>query len=812
MGRRRRARLWIRWALRDARRHRLQVLSIALLLALGVGMYAAMSSMSVWRVDSADASFAALRMHDLRVSLVEGSTAPEGALRFVLNRSGARADVAAAAERLVVPTQVDASSGGRTIMVPGRIVGAPPGRAEVDNFDIRSGRPPTGGGTVALEHNFARHYDLPASGSLTLAGGQRIRYTGQALAPEYFIVTAPGADFGAESAFAVVFAPLRTAQTLAGAPGRVNQLVVRLRPGADAAAVQARLTRALKETLPDTGFTFTGREQEPAHRLIYKDAEGDQEMLDIFAFLLLGAATFAAFNLISRTVEAQRREIGIGMALGVEPRALARRPFLLGGQIALAGVALGIPVGLAADAWLAAVMDQFFPLPVVRASFQADLYVQGAALGVALPLLAAAVPVWRALRVTPIEAIRVGARAARSSGLAWLAKGLRLPGGSLANLPVRNVLRTPRRTMMTLLGIGAVVTIVIALAGMMDSFDDTLAASRNEALAGAQERMTVDLISPESADSSNIRRIAGAQTVGASQTSLRVGSTLASGRRRTDVSLETISDRRPLWHPTFEAGTLPSQAAGLVIARRAAEELGVGPGERVTVVHPVPTGPRTFRLVRTKLPVTGIHTSPLRFVAYANTPAAVELHLSGLVNRISVVPAPGHDADDVKAELLRLPAVAAVQGAAATTDAVDKRMEQFNEILLITVAIAGAMALLIAFNATAINADERAREHATMFAYGVSVARVVRGSVAEALIIGGLGTAVGIAVGHSVLSWIVNENMPETMPDIGTLIAVAPLTYALATAAGTLVVAAAPLLTVRKLRRTDIPATLRVVE
>jgi RND superfamily putative drug exporter len=33
--------------------------------------------------------------------------------------------------------------------------------------------------------------------------------------------------------------------------------------------------------------------------------------------LLLGAAVFAAFNLISRTVEAQRREIGIGMALGV---------------------------------------------------------------------------------------------------------------------------------------------------------------------------------------------------------------------------------------------------------------------------------------------------------------------------------------------------------------------------------------------------------------------------------------------------------------------------------------------------------------
>jgi putative ABC transport system permease protein len=121
-------------------------------------------------------------------------------------------------------------------------------------------------------------------------------------------------------------------------------------------------------------------------------------------------------------------------------------------------------------------------------------------------------------------------------------------------------------------------------------------------------------------------------------------------------------------------------------------------------------------------------------------------------------------------------------------------------------------ALLIAFNATAINADERAREHATMFAYGITPARVMRGSVIEALLIGALGTAVGITAGHGVLSWIVNENMPETMPDVGTLVSVCPVTYALAAAAGTLVVAAAPLLTLRRLHHTDIPATLRVVE
>ena len=182
------------------------------------------------------------------------------------------------------------------------------------------------------------------------------------------------------------------------------------------------------------------------------------------------------------------------------------------------------------------------------------------------------------------------------------------------------------------------------------------------------------------------------------------------------------------------------------------------------------------------------------------------------MNRISVVPAAGRSADDVKAALLRQPAVAAVQGATAMTDAVRDGMAQFNEILLVTVAIAGAMALLIAFNASAINTDERAREHATMFAYGVTVDRVARGGMAEALVIGALGTVVGIAAGYGVLSWIINTNLPETMPDIGALIGIGAVTYLLAALAGVVVVAAAPLLMVRRLRRTDLPSTLRVVE
>ena len=816
MSRRQRLRLWVSWGLRDARRRWLQVVSIGLLLALGVGMYSAMSSMAGWRMASADASFAALRSHDLRVSLASGSYVRQGELSRALARIADRSVVTAAEERLVTATQVDASNGRQSIIVPGRIVGSAVSPA-VDRLATVRGRPlraaDYGQPVVELERNFAKHYSLPAAGSLRLGGGREVRYVGQALAPEYFIVTAPGADFGAEASFAVLFTPLRSAQVLSGQRGRVNELVLRVKPGVGVLAeVQAELDRSLRAMLPGTGFTFTLGSQEAARRLLYKDAEGDQQMMDIFAALLLGAAAFAAFNLISRAVEAQRREIGIGMALGVRPRVLARRPLLLGGQVALMGIVLGVPAGFAANAWLRSVMQSFFPLPVLKTPMQVGVFVQGAVLGLVVSLLATVIPLRRALTVSPVEAISVGARAAKSSGWAWITRGLRLPGGSVSNMPLRNVLRAPRRTIMTVLGIGAVVAITLALAGVIDSFNATLDASRAEALAGSTQRLTVDLAVPQPTTTAAVRAIARFPVIGAQQPSLRLSSTLGIHGRRLDVFLEVVAREDPLWHPTLRAGTLPRSRPGLVIAQRAAQDLHVRIGNQVTVRYPVPTGPSSYQLTSTTLPITAIHTSPLRFLAYANQPAATAMHLNGLVNRLSVIAAPGHTQADVKRALLAMPAVTAVQGAAAMTDAVDQTMSQFTDVLIITVAIAMIMALLIAYNAAAINAEERTREHATMFAYGVGPGRIIGGNLLEALLTGALATTLGVTAGYAILRWIIDVSMRTTMPDLGTVVSVSAATYGLAALAGIVSVTLAPLLTLGRLRRTDVPSALRVVE
>ena len=82
----------------------------------------------------------------------------------------------------------------------------------------------------------------------------------------------------------------------------------------------------------------------------------------------------------------------------------------------------------------------------------------------------------------------------------------------------------------------------------------------------------------------------------------------------------------------------------------------------------------------------------------------------------------------------------------------------------------------------------------------------------EGVLLGLLGTAIGIALGRAVLGWMTTDLLGNTMPELGLDVAISASTLATAVTLGVIAVAAAPLLTIRRLRRMDIPGTLRVVE
>ena len=807
----------LRWSLRDLRRRWVLVATLALVVALATGVGAGLGSMQTWRDRSDDRSFALLHMHDLRVSLAGESYLPRGALATAVRRSSVEPDVAALQERLVVPTQVDASTATSTILVPGKLVGialSGPGAA-IDGRFVQRGRDlhvaDSGKSVAVVEGNFAEHHALPVPTRVQLTGGRPLSIVGQVLQPEQFLVTRPGVEFGAEAGYAVIYAPLATVQRLSGRPSEINELVLALRPGTNAAAAARELSAALRRALPTVGTTVTTRANEDAFRILYDDAAAEQRLVDVFAWLLLAGAAFASFNLVSRVIEAQRRELGIGMALGVRPVQLAIRPLLFAAEVSLLGVAVGIGVGLAFNRILQGELQNLLSLPVWTTPLLPGVYARAAALGFAVPLLAALYPVWRAVRVPPVAAIQVGARTAAGSGFAPLLERLRLPGSTLAKMPFRNVVRTPRRTLMSLLGIAAILTILISLGGALDSFDKTLANSRAETVHGNPNRTIVTLATFLPRAAATVQTVQRSPSVAAAEPTLVLPATVRAGARHVDATLELLAPDSRVWRPRITAGSFSAGASGIVLSERAARDLGVHIGDTVSLEHPRRSR-SGFRTVTTRLGVGALHANPLRSLAYMDSRRARLLGLAGTTNTVELRLAPGAEPTTVARTLFAVPGVASVEPAAAIPDALRGYMDDFLGILRVTQAITLLLALLIAFNTTSIAGDERRREHATMFAFGIPTRSVMTAAVVESTIIGILGTIAGLGLGLLVLGWVMTAVTTDVFPDLGTVISLGPATIATAAVLGIGAVGLAPLLGARRLRHLDIPSTLRVAE
>lgn len=815
-----RLRVWLRWSWRDLMGRKGLVVAIASVIAIGTGMQTGLGSMETWRKESNDRSYELLHAHDLKVELAESSFGRQGRLLSILRGMPGAGAVTAAEERLVVPSPVEIGSGRAARLSAGELVGidlAAPG-PRVDGVAAADGRAlrrgDAGEDVAMLEAAYAKQHDLPARGSLKVAGGRRLAYVGTGRSPDYFLVTRKGgSDFGgAELSFAVVFAPLEAAQRAAGRARSVNRLLVRLRGSGDPEAFAARLEDEFERRGPELGATVSTLDHDPAHRTLYKDAEGDQRTFDVFALLILGGAALAAFNLASRVVEAQRREIGIGMALGVEPRELAVRPLLLGVEIALLGALLGAGLGLLFRLPLEAALRDLLPLPQVVTPFETGVFLRGAVLGFVIPLLAVAWPVWRAVRVQPIDAIRVGFRSAKGGGLAPLAARLRLPGHSLAQMPLRNLLRAPRRTAMTALGIAAVITVLVGLFGLIDSFLATVDRSEAEAKGTNPSRMAVSLDRFYPVTSSQVRGIETAPQVRRAEPRIDTPATLRSRSESFDVGLRLIDAESALWRPTTTDGGLRRGSRGVLISEEAARDLRVSTGDEVVLKHPRRAGSTQFELRETRLPVAGLHPDPFRTSVYMDASQAGLLRLRGTTNNLSILPAPGVSRTEVARALYKRPGVTGVESVTAAAEVLDRRMDDFVGVLRVVQAIGMLLALLIAFNSTSISADERAREHATMAAFGVPPRTVLRLSIVEGLLTGALATLAGVALGVFVVDWILDGITSETLPVLGVEVSLSAGTILTAALLGVVAVGFAPLFTVRRLRRMDVPSTLRVVE
>lgn len=805
--------LMLRWSWRDLRAHWAKVLAIALVIAIGTGAYAGLSSNANWRRTSYAANYEALAMYDARVSLPTGAFEPRGTLESVL-ASIPHADwVEASEERLVLPTQVDAVGPDGEVLVRGQLTGTSfdEGAPSVAKYHAFTGRlldeSDTGRPNVMLDRMFAQYYDLGDTGTLELAGGITVDYVAQATTPEYFAVSPEGEIFLSEANFAGVHTTLETAQAINGGDDAVNDLVLTVRDGADRSVVVDEIEAAM--TTAGIGVGVTTRDDNSAYRTLTNDVENDQKMFNALAILLFAGAVIAAYIMIHRFTQQQRREIGIAMALGVSRGRIAVRPLLVSAQIALLGVVLGIVVGTLIGRSMQQVLEAFIPLPIWDTSFQFGLFAWVAVIGFLIPFLATVVPIWQAVVVRPIDAIRPLYHKAVPAGRR--SRTAHSHGTTFTRMPLHNLRRSPWRSGFTTVSIALALTVAVAFLGLVDSIFGTVDAAESETIGDAPNRMVVSLVDFAPIDAPEVMSIADADTVMEAEPTLRVGGDLSSGDTTFPIILETLDLDSELWHPTIVEGTVTDQP-GLVLAREAASDLGVDVGDTVTLRHPQRTGPTSVAFVETDIPVMAVHPYPIRTFAYLDAEHAGLMGLEGITNMVQVLPEPSAADIEVQRELFSISGVASVQSVSTTTEGIRSQLEAFTSVISAFVAPVIILTMLIAFLTASINLDARFREHATMFAFGVRVRTAMAMAVTESSIIGAVATVLGIIGGIAALEWMNRALFASTLPDVGIDITLRTATLVTAVVLGLVAVAIAPLFTARRMRRMDLPGTLRLVE
>ncbi len=318
----------------------------------------------------------------------------------------------------------------------------------VDRLTVEGGRWAQRAGEIVLTQRWADHIQLGVGDRITVVEGAT-RST--------FVIVGVASSISPE-ADAWVVPQQATVLAAQGAP-LAYQMMYRVNPANTAADLRAA-TQAISAHLAP------GVVQDARNYLDVK-LNADRTTAVMIPFLLafsvfaLLAAAFIIANVVGGVVIASYREIGVMKSVGFAP---GQAMLVLLGQIlvpALGGLLVGIPLGtLGSQPFLQQTAHALgLPAPFT-AAIPVDLLVLAAVVAVAL--LAAVVPAWRAGRLSAVAAITMGS--APTSGRASGPGGhrlSRLPLPRAVSLGLGDALARPLRSAMTtgaiLVGVATVV-------------------------------------------------------------------------------------------------------------------------------------------------------------------------------------------------------------------------------------------------------------------------------------------------------------------------------------------------------------------
>ena len=176
------------------------------------------------------------------------------------------------------------------------------------------------------------------------------------------------------------------------------------------------------------------------------------EVLGAIAFI--SSATLAAC-VISLWMRREVRQVGVMKTLGARSSQLAFQYLALVAPLALFAVGLAFPLGTAIGRWVVKYHQAMLNIDIADSNVPIALTLREFTIALAVPLIAMALPIFRAARMTPRRAIQDPGIIAPRGPIAITSRLIRIAGDRRWSFALRNSFRRPWRLALTLLALSA---------------------------------------------------------------------------------------------------------------------------------------------------------------------------------------------------------------------------------------------------------------------------------------------------------------------------------------------------------------------
>jgi putative ABC transport system permease protein len=770
---------------RDVRRQRGQFLAVSVTIALGVILFASTYD-SYRNLDgSYNATYDRLAFADINVIGVDSDFVTTAKQIDGVNQAEARLEAD-------IPMRVD----GDTFL--GRAVAYPPGgQPAVDKIDVVEGDylKPNDDSAVVIETHMAEQFDLGVGDTVeVLVGGDFRRFTvaGIAVSAEYIWPARDNQDiFPLPKTFGVVFVSSDLTKTLPAAATR-DDVLITYRDGADVNTTDASVRAAAEAAGASDVIT---RADHPSNSTLLLDVNGFASLSVLFPILFMSAAGMAAFVLLTRIVFAQRATIGTLRASGMSRRLILRHYLSYGLRLGLWAGLIGLGLGVAAGYGITGVYTAQLDIPDTVRSFHWVTPIIAMLFALGAGALGAWAPARRAFAVSPAEAMR-GATPPEPGRPSWFEKVV----PTLRRLPVRWLMilrglgRNKRRSLATILGVVLGLILIMVSWGMLDSIVVMLDRQFSEvSLQDADVVLSTDVTGDAIGPVADVPGVAAVEIVS-----------------RLDATARFEGESFATSLVGYQSGTVMHgfpeglPASGILAGSGLAGHIGVGVGDELTVSLPTLKKDFTEKLV-------GFLDEPVGITLYMDKDSmanivGADVMAKPAVSQLQVKFHSGVDRQTVLDDIGALSEVAFVADSRALYTLVQSFLGLFYAFVGFMLALGGAMAFALMYNAISVNVAERSAEFATMRANGLSHRSIARLIAFENIMLTVMGVIPGAVLGYIVGIYF----MRQFSVDAFTLdFAMRPVSILISIIAMLVVAGLSLIPSIRRVRKIDIGETVR---